>query len=148
MRQEFTKVPWATHIKVRSIWLVLPIYLSISTAVFLMISVVSSSFSKATLWKSSISVWFYHGLNFDISLHDSLLGTIPEMKTQSSMIRARLLPYGRNDRLVMTTSVHKRGSCCMANRGTLPAAGHLASQPNSGLEQRWTQECTTMCISG
>lgn len=98
-----------THVEVRWIWLMLPIALCIGSTSFLTVTIIINSRTKAPLWKSSINVLFYHGLDHDMGLHTSLR-SIPEMETQSSTMRARLTPYGRNDRLVMETSLERRGS--------------------------------------
>lgn len=91
-----------TVVKVRWIWLVLPMTLTIGALLFLLSVIILSSHSKAPLWRSSINVLFYHGLNHDMGLHSSL-ATIPEMEKQSSSTGVRLTPFGRHDRLVLET---------------------------------------------
>lgn len=95
------------HMRVRGIWLTLSIALCIGTIIFLVATIIASARSMTPLWKSSVDVLFYHGLEGgdagSVGLGSSLT-SITEMRTRSEVMIVRLAPDEKDARLVLVTT--------------------------------------------
>lgn len=95
-----------TLVKVTWYWVILPYGLCSATIVFLLTTVYASRRANATLWKSSINAFLYHGIDFDSNIWTPL-ASIPEMNTQAGAMRVKLAPQGRWSRLMLETTTVK-----------------------------------------
>lgn len=94
-----------TLIRVSWLWMIYPYALCLISIVFFTVTVLVSKKTGAPLWKSSINAFLYHGISFDSDIRLPVLTTVPEMDAQAAVTRARLLPSGKEGRLMLETSV-------------------------------------------
>lgn len=93
-----------SYVHVRPVWLIMPILLPCSCLLFLMAIMWESYRSSTPLWKSSVNALFYHGIDHMIGVN-APLEKVSQLDAQAALTSARLAPTGRDDRLVLESSV-------------------------------------------
>lgn len=79
-----------TYVKVRWGWLSLPLFVVLSTAVFLVLAMINSSRSGAELWKGSALAMLFYGLDHATKIQFGTSGGFEEKKKIMKDVRVRL----------------------------------------------------------